>query len=193
MRGLPRGRLRLLLGKGENGMEEAGTARRIFAAVTLAAGAAVLLLFLAGTMDFSSRKQYPIPDENLQKCFQECGEAFRSLPPCGVPSSASDVTWRCFRQAPFSHEFTLTLSMVLPENEYRAMKRKVLAEADVQAEDVPKEDMSEAGKGKKRKVTLFPADGSGPKMTIHFDDDRYWTEFVWHFGGNDASDWNMRR
>ena len=124
----------------------------------------------------------------MQKCFQECGEAFRSLLPSGVPSSASDVTWRCFRQAPFSHEFTLTLSMVLPENEYRDVKRKILLEADV-----PKEDMPEAGKGKKRKVTLFPAGGSGPEMTIQFDDDRYWTEFVWHFGGNDASDWNMRR
>ena len=83
--------------------------------------------------------------------------------------------------------------MVLPENEYRDVKRKVLAEADVQAEYMPKEDMPEAGKGKKRKVTLFPAGGSGPEMTIQFDDDRYWTEFVWHFGGNDASDWNMRR
>lgn len=164
-------------------MGEAGTARRILSALIFAAGAAVLLFFLAGTMDFSSRKQCPIPDENFQECFQECGEAFRSLLPCGVPSSASDVTWRCFRQTPFSHEFTLTLSMVLPENEYRAMKRKVLAEADV-----PKEDMPEAGK-----VTLSPSGGSGPEMTIYFDDAGYWTGFVWHFGGNDASDWNLRR
>ena len=71
--------------------------------------------------------------------------------------------------------------MRLPENEYRVMKKMVLEEAD----------MPEDRKGKGMKVTVSPAGRGSPEMTIRFDDDRYWIEFVRYIGGNDASDWNM--
>lgn len=158
-------------------MEEAGTVRRIISVVVLTAGAAALLLFLAVSMGFSSHKQHLIQDENLQKYVDE----IRSFLPRGIPAAASDVTWRYFRHEPFSREFTITLSMRLPENEYRVMKKMVLEEAD----------MPEDRKGKGMKVTVSPAGRGSPEMTIHFDDDRYWIEFVRYIGGNDASDWNM--
>lgn len=161
-------------------MEEAGTARQIVSAVILTADAAALLFFLAAAMGLSSRKQFPMPDGILQKYRDE----ICAFLPCGIPASASDVTWRYIRQESFpSSEFTITLSMYLPENEYRAVKKKILEEAD----------RSEGRKGKRLKVTISHAGGSRPEMTIHFDDDRYWLELVRHFGGNDASDWNLRR
>lgn len=158
-------------------MEEAGTVRRIISVVVLTAGAAALLLFLAVSMGFSSHKQHPIQDENLQKYVDE----IRSFLPRGIPAAASDVTWRYFRHEPFPCEFAITLSMRLPENEYRVMKKMVLEEAD----------MPEDRKGKGMKVTVSPAGRGSPEMTIRFDDDRYWIEFVRYIGGNDASDWNM--
>ena len=119
----------------------------------------------------------PIPDEYFRKYVDE----IHSFLPCGIPASASDVTWRYFRHEPFPCEFAITLSMRLPENEYRVMKNMVLEEAD----------MPEDRKGKGMKVTVSPAGRGSPEMTIHFDDDRYWIEFVRYIGGNDASDWNM--
>ena len=68
-----------------------------------------------------------------------------------------------------------------PAYEYRLMKNMVLEEAD----------MPEDRKGKGMKVTVSPAGRGSPEMTIRFDDDRYWIEFVRYIGGNDASDWNM--
>ena len=158
-------------------MEEAGTVRRIISVVVLTAGAAALLLFLAVSMGFSSHKQHPIQDENLRKYVDE----IRSFLPRGIPAAASDVTWRYFRHESFPWEFAITLSMRLPENEYRVMKNMVLEEAD----------MPEDRKGKGMKVTVSPAGRGSPEMTIRFDDDRYWIEFVRYIGGNDASDWNM--
>lgn len=160
-------------------MKEAGTARRIISAVILTAGAAALLPFLAVAVGFFFHRQNPIPDEYFRKYVDE----IRSFLPCGIPASASDVTWRYFRYEPFSPEFAISLSMLLPESEYRTMKRKILEEAD----------MPEGRNGKRMKVTVFPAGRGGREMTIYFDDDRYRIEFVRHFGGNDASDWNMRR
>ena len=103
-------------------MEEAGTVRRIISVVVLTAGAAALLLFLAVSMGFSSHKQHPIQDENLRKYVDE----IRSFLPRGIPAAASDVTWRYFRHESFPCEFAITLSMRLPENEYRVMKNMVL-------------------------------------------------------------------
>lgn len=160
-------------------MKEAGTARRIISAVILTAGAAALLPFLAVAVGFFFHRQNPIPDEYFRKYVDE----IHSFLPCGIPASASDVTWRYFRYEPFSPEFAISLSMLLPESEYRTMKRKILEEAD----------MPEGRNGKRMKVTVFPAGRGGRGMTIYFDDDRYRIEFVRHFGGNDASDWNMRR
>lgn len=160
-------------------MKEAGTARRIISAVILTAGAAALLSFLAVAVGFFFHRQNPIPDEYFRKYVDE----IHSFLPCGIPASASDVTWRYFRYEPFSPEFAISLSMLLPESEYKTMKRKILEEAD----------MPEGRNGKRMKVTVFPAGRGGRKMTIYFDDDRYRIEFVRHFGGNDASDWNMRR
>lgn len=160
-------------------MEEAGTARRIISAVILTAGAAALLPFLAVAVGFFFHRQNPIPDEYFRKYVDE----IHSFLPCGISASASDVTWRYFRYEPFSPEFAISLSMLLPESEYRTMKRKILEEAD----------MPEGRNGKRMKVTVFPAGRGGREMTIYFDDDRYRIEFVRHFGGNDASDWNMRR
>ena len=160
-------------------MEEAGTARRIISAVILTAGAAALLPFLAVAVGFFFHRQNPIPDEYFRKYVDE----IHSFLPCGIPASASDVTWRYFRYEPFSPEFAISLSMLLPESEYRTMKRKILEEAD----------MPEGRNGKRMKVTVFPVGRGGREMTIYFDDDRYRIEFVRHFGGNDASDWNMRR
>lgn len=159
-------------------MKEAGTARRIISAVILTAGAAALLPFLAVAVGFFFHRQNPIPDEYFRQYVDE----IHSFLPCGIPASASDVTWRYFRYEPFSPEFAISLSMLLPENEYRTMKRKILEEAD----------MPEGRNGKRMKVTVFPAGRGGRGMTIYFDDDRYRIEFVRHFGGNDASDWNMR-
>ena len=158
-------------------MEEAGTVRRIISAVILTAGAAALLPFLAVAVGFFFHRQNPIPDEYFRKYVDE----IHSFLPCGIPASASDVTWRYFRYEPFSPEFAISLSMLLPESEYRTMKRKILEEAD----------MPEDRKGKGMKVTVSPAGRGSPEMTIHFDDDRYWIEFVRYIGGNDASDWNM--
>lgn len=160
-------------------MKEEGTARRIISAVILTAGAAALLPFLAVAVGFFFHRQNPIPDEYFRKYVDE----IHSFLPCGIPASASDVTWRYFRYEPFSPEFAISLSMLLPESEYRTMKRKILEEAD----------MPEGRNGKRMKVTVFPAGRVGRGMTIYFDDDRYRIEFVRHFGGNDASDWNMRR
>lgn len=160
-------------------MKEAGTARRIISAVILTAGAAALLPFLAVAVGFFFHRQNPIPDEYFRKYVDE----IHSFLPCGIPASASDVTWRYFRYEPFSPEFAISLSMLLPESEYKTMKRKILEEAD----------MPEGRNGKRMKVTVFPAGRGGRGMTIYFDDDRYRIEFVRHFGGNDASDWNMRR
>ena len=147
-------------------MEDVGIAWGLLPAALFLSGAAFVLFCLLPPV--ASRtgdtEQYLILDEALE----EYEEEIRSVFPEEIPSSARDVTYQYrMYEAFFSREFTITLSMTLPEEEYAALKLQTLEKAGA----------AENENGEGELLVSFTGQKGGLKMEVRFDDAKQRTEF----------------